>query len=82
VAGDIPLFISSTLRNTMSSTGVSIPVFTSKEDMRAFSRSKKREGLKVALVPTMVGTCSLDMTWRPGMCRSNQGPWVVAGVPP
>ena len=33
---------------------VTIPVFSSKDDIRTFSRQHKREGKKVAFVPTMV----------------------------
>lgn len=33
---------------------LTIPVFTSKEEMRAWSRQQKREGKTVGFVPTMV----------------------------
>jgi pantothenate synthetase len=33
---------------------LTIPVFTSKEEMRAFSRQQKRAGKTLGFVPTMV----------------------------
>jgi hypothetical protein len=39
----------------MTTPQVTIPVITSKEDMRAWTRQQKKDGKRVGFVPTMVG---------------------------
>jgi hypothetical protein len=45
---------------------LTIPIITSKEEMRAFSRKQKLAGKTIGFVPTMVG-------WAAGFGRSPQG---------